>query len=162
MYLSVCLSVRRIQLRSCSTNILWLVQQLHKRNSDVTSITVLLLCDIRELRLIAVLVWCQEDTGLGGKKRGKLYRYKEIFFGAKILVMIRHIYFQSCGAHFYRDQLLVSRRKETTLQHLTTFYNILQHFTLFTTFYNIHTTFTTFYNIFQHYPWRCVVSPKGR
>jgi hypothetical protein len=24
-----------------------------------------------------------EDTGLGGKKQGKLYWYKEIFFGAK-------------------------------------------------------------------------------
>ncbi len=33
----------------CVALILWLVQQLHKRNSNVTSITVLLLCDIREV-----------------------------------------------------------------------------------------------------------------
>jgi hypothetical protein len=105
----------------------------------------------------------QEDTGLGGKKWGKLYRYKEIFFGTKILAMIRHVYFQSCGAHFYIQRSTSSvPPKRNNLTHFTTFYNILQHFTTFATFYNIHTTFTTFYNILQHYPWRCVVSPEGR
>jgi hypothetical protein len=82
---------------------------------------------------------------------------KEIFFGAKILAMIRHIYFQSCGAHFCIQRSTSSVPPKRS--NLTTFYNILQHFT---TFYNIHTTFTTFYNILQHYPWRCVVSPEGR
>ncbi len=33
--------------------ILWFMQQLHKHKRDVISITVLLLCDILELRLIA-------------------------------------------------------------------------------------------------------------
>jgi len=34
-----------------------------------------------------------EDTGLGGgKKAGKVVNIKEIFFGAKILAMIRHIF----------------------------------------------------------------------
>jgi hypothetical protein len=103
-----------------------------------------------------VLLFVLEDTGLGGKKRGKLYRYKEIFFGAKILAMIRHIYFQLCGAHFYIQRSTSSVPPKRN--NLTTFYNILQHFTTFynihttfTTFYNIHTTFTTFYNILQHF-----------
>ncbi len=104
----------------------------------------------------------QEDTGLGGNKRGKLYRYKEIFFGAKRQWSDIYIFSRVELTSTYRDQLLVSHQKETTLQHFTTFYNILQHVTTFTTFYNIHTTFTTFYNILQHYPWRCVVSPEGR
>jgi hypothetical protein len=75
-----------------------------------------------------VVLLCQfsvlEDTGLGVEKRGMLYRYKEIFFGAKILAMSRHIFSRVELTSTYRDQLLVSHRKETTLQHCTTFYNI--------------------------------------
>jgi hypothetical protein len=43
------------------------MRQLHKCNSDVTSITVLLLCDIRELRLIAVFV-CQVQYSMDLQK----------------------------------------------------------------------------------------------
>ncbi len=58
--------------------------------------------------LCALHTHALEDTGLGGEKRGKLYRYKEIFFGAKILAMIRHTYFQLCGAHFYIQRSISS------------------------------------------------------
>jgi hypothetical protein len=101
---------------------------------------------------------------IGGKKAGKaVLVQRNIFWRENIgddqIYIFSHVELTST----YRDQLLVSHQKETTLQHFTTsFYNILQHFTTFTTFYNIHTAFTTFYNTLQHYPWRCVVSPEGR
>jgi hypothetical protein len=99
---------------------------------------------------------------IGGKKAGKVVSVqRNIFWREK--AMIRHVYFQSCGAHFYIQRSTSSVPPKRN--NLTTFYNILQHFTIFYNIYNIyniHTTFTTFYNILQHYPWRCVVSPEGR
>ncbi len=105
----------------------------------------------------------QEDTGFGGKNGESCIGTKKYFLVQKYWWWSDiYIFSRVELTSTYRDQLLVSHRKETTLQHFTTFYNILQNFTTFTTFYNIHTTFTTFYNILQHYTWRCVVSPEGR
>ncbi len=89
--------------------------------------------------LICRFTWKTLDWG---EKSGELYRYKEIFFGAKILAMIRHIYFQSCGcgAHFYSS---VPPKRNN----LTTLYNILQHLQHSTTYIQHLQHFTTFYNI---------------
>ncbi len=99
---------------------------------------------------------------IGGKKAGKVVSVqRNIFWRKNIGDDQTYLFSRVELTSAYRDQLLVSHQKETTLQHFTTFYNILQHFTTFYNIYNILQHTYNIYNILQHYPWRCVVFPEG-